>query len=53
MLDRGQTEEIVILQSVGSLLAEASFPCIQRAGEKRPLSWVESVCVERVPRFLS
>ena len=36
-----------------SLLAVASFPCIQRAGEKRPLPWVESVCVEHAPRFLS
>ena len=26
-----------------SLLADASFPCIQRAGEKIPLPWVESV----------
>lgn len=36
-----------------SLLAEASFPCTQRAGEKRPLPWVEWVCVEHAPRFLS
>lgn len=34
-------------------LAEASFPFIQCAREKRPLLWVKSVCVEHVLQFLS
>ena len=41
------------MYNVRSLLAEASFSCIQRAGKKIPLPRVESVCVEHAPRFLS